>query len=165
MISRTSTRLLQRYSTAAQSSLRTTTTTTPQTQARALRRSSPFQSAIRQRPFHSSAAFAKGIQPDSSDPKPPNVNGAPVAGAAIHVTEPSPLTPEEYYEYSEHYFNVLLGELEKVQEEQGSDMEAEYSVSSPCPALLGQNRSDLHGRIGRPATLSCSRTSERCLGS
>jgi hypothetical protein len=37
------------------------------------------------------------------------------------------LTPEEYYEYSEHYFNVLQSELEKAQEE-GSDIEAEYSV-------------------------------------
>jgi hypothetical protein len=40
------------------------------------------------------------------------------------------LTAEEYYEYSEHYFNVLLAELEKSQEE-GSDVEAEYSVCIP----------------------------------
>lgn len=40
------------------------------------------------------------------------------------------MSPEEYYEFSEHYFNVLLGELEKAQEE-GSDVEAEYSV---CPS-------------------------------
>jgi len=50
-----------------------------------------------------------------------------VAGAAAHVTEPTPLSTEEYQEYAEHYFNVLLGELEKAQEE-GSDVEAEYSV-------------------------------------
>lgn len=53
-----------------------------------------------------------------------------MAGAASHVTEPTPMTPEEYYEFSEHYFNVLLGELEKAQEE-GSDVEAEYSVCFP----------------------------------
>jgi frataxin len=72
--------------------------------------------------LHASAARRKGIQPDSADPKPP-----PVAGAAAHVTEPTPLSTEEYMEYSEHYFNVLLGELEKSQEE-GSEVEAEYSV-------------------------------------
>lgn len=78
--------------------------------------------------FASSPRTAKGIQPDSEDPKPPNVHGAPVAGAATHVTEPTPLSPQEYYDYSEHYFSVLLGELERAQEE-GSDVEAEYSVS------------------------------------
>ncbi|KAJ6155138.1 Frataxin [Penicillium chermesinum] len=52
----------------------------------------------------------------------------PVAGAAAHVTEPSPLTPEEYHDYSEHYFNVLINDLEKAQEEAGSDIEAEYSA-------------------------------------
>lgn len=78
--------------------------------------------------FTSSAAFSKGLQPSSSNPQPPTLQSAPVAGAASHVTEPSPLTPEEYHDYSEHYFNVLLGHLEKAQEE-GSDVEAEYSVS------------------------------------
>lgn len=80
--------------------------------------------------FHSTGSFAKGLQPDTEDPQPPN-NQAPVAGAAAHVTEPTPLSAEEYYEYSEHYFNVLLGELERAQED-GSDVEAEYSVSSIC---------------------------------
>ncbi|KAJ5195362.1 Frataxin [Penicillium cinerascens] len=78
------------------------------------------------RSFFSSPASAKGIQPDSEDPKPPNPQ-APVAGAGSHVTEPTPLTPEEYYEYSEHYFNYLVQHLEKAQEE-GSDVEAEYSA-------------------------------------
>ena len=133
MLSRTSSRLLQRYS-SSPSALRSSTT--PQIHSRLLRRSSPFQSSVvRQQPFHSSTARAKGIQPDSSDPKPPNVQGAPVAGAATHVTEPSPLTPQEYYDYSEHYFNVLLAELEKAQEE-GSDVEAEYSVSQSPPVYI-----------------------------
>lgn len=91
-------------------------------------------SRVPARLFTSSTPTAKGIQPDSEDPKPPNVHGAPVAGAASHVTEPTPLSPQEYYDYSEHYFNVLLGELERAQEE-GSDVEAEYSVSRTLPSL------------------------------
>lgn len=87
------------------------------------------------KPFTSSTSNAKGIQPDSEDPKPPNVHGAPVAGAASHVTEPTPLSPEEYYDVSEHYFNVLLSELERAQED-GSDVEAEYSVCAPHSAVL-----------------------------
>ncbi|KAJ5414158.1 hypothetical protein N7509_000785 [Penicillium cosmopolitanum] len=78
------------------------------------------------RSFHSTGSFSKGLQPDTENPQPPH-NQTPVAGAAAHVTEPTPLSAEEYYEYSEHYFNVLLGELEKAQEE-GSDVEAEYSA-------------------------------------
>lgn len=79
------------------------------------------------RSFHPTPTARKGLQPDSSDPKPPNGNSQKVAGAAVHVTEPSPLTNEQYYEYSEHYLNVVIGEVEKLQEE-GSDIEAEYSV-------------------------------------
>jgi len=79
------------------------------------------------RPFHISAPRAKGIQPDSENPRAPNPQSASVAGAGLHITEPSPLTPEEYHDYSEHYFNVLIAELEKAQEE-GSDVEAEYSA-------------------------------------
>lgn len=80
------------------------------------------------RAFTSSAFFSKGLQPDSENPRPSNPQSTPIAGSGSHVTEPSALTPEEYHEYSEHYFNVLLGELERAQEE-GSDVEAEYSVS------------------------------------
>ena len=78
--------------------------------------------------FTSSVPVAKGLQPGAEDPQPPNVQSTLVGGAAAHYTEPSPLTPEEFHDYSEHYFNVLLGHLEKAQEE-GSDVEAEYSVS------------------------------------
>lgn len=87
-------------------------------------------STVPRRLFHVSAARAKGLQPDSEDPNPPKTQ--PHAGGAPHVTEPSPLTPEEYYDHSEHYFNVLIQELEKSQEE-GSDVEAEYSV---CPTTI-----------------------------
>lgn len=79
------------------------------------------------RSFQSSPAIRKGLHPESANPPAPNPQSSSVAGAATHITEPSPLTPEEYYEYAEHYFNVLQNELEKVQEE-GSEIEAEYSV-------------------------------------
>lgn len=121
MLSRTS-----RFLPSVRSSLRLGRTTPAihfQSQPRDIR--PPFQQTPRS--FHSTPPARKGIQPDSSDPQPPKAHANNVAGAAVHITEPSPLTSEQYYEYSEHYLNVLLGELEKVQEE-GSDMEAEYSV-------------------------------------
>ncbi|CAG7954391.1 unnamed protein product [Penicillium salamii] len=113
----------------------------PRTASRALfasirpsvRSSIPRASAIRPaasqftRGFQSSPAIRKGIHPESADPPAPNPQSAPVAGAASHITEPSPLSAEEYYEYSEHYFNVLLAHLESAQEE-GADVEGEYSA-------------------------------------
>jgi frataxin len=110
-------------------SIRTTAPTSSAllSQTRTLRPNSGSQFS---RSFQSSPVIYKGIHPESADPPAPNPQSAPVAGAAAHVTEPTPLTAEEYYEYSEHYFNVLLAELEKSQEE-GSDVEAEYSVCIP----------------------------------
>ncbi|KAJ5169377.1 Frataxin [Penicillium coprophilum] len=100
------------------------TTSTLLPRACAIRPSSASQFT---RSFQSSPVIRKGIHPESADPPAPNPQPGSVAGAATHVTEPSPLTPEEYYEYSEHYFNVLQSHLEKAQEE-GSDVEAEYSA-------------------------------------
>lgn len=54
-------------------------------------------------------------------------------------------------EYSEHYFNVLLGELEKSQEE-GSDVEAEYSVCHlhlPLPLSLPHTKTERSMEIGK----------------
>lgn len=123
MLSRTASRALLA---SVRPSIRTTapTTSTLLPPACAIRPSSASQFT---RSFQSSPAIRKGIHPESADPPAPNPQSGPVAGAAAHITEPSPLTPEEYYEYSEHYFNVLQSELEKAQEE-GSDVEAEYSV-------------------------------------
>ncbi|KAJ5662738.1 Frataxin [Penicillium macrosclerotiorum] len=120
MLSRSAPRLL-RVGSAIRSSIRTSYTVRPASNT--LSRSYPSHP----RAFHASPTFAKGIQPDSEDPNPPNPQSTPIAGAAAHVTEPTPLSEEEYREYSEHYFNVLLAELEKAQEE-GSDVEAEYSA-------------------------------------
>jgi frataxin len=120
MFSRTASRFLR---SAARPSLRTPV----------VRQSGPLRAipaVTSTRSFFSSPASAKGIQPDSSDPKPPTV-----AGGASHVTEPTPLTPEEYYEYSEHYFNYLVQQLEKAQEE-GLEVEAEYSVRCPSFRFL-----------------------------
>ncbi|KAI1909493.1 hypothetical protein LOZ61_004933 [Ophidiomyces ophidiicola] len=79
------------------------------------------------RPFHCTPVCPKGITPESSDPTPPSPEPSDIAGVSPHVVEPSPLTDEQYRDYSEHYFNVLLMELEKAQEE-GSETEAEYSA-------------------------------------
>ncbi|KAJ5504403.1 Frataxin [Penicillium fimorum] len=123
MLSRTAPRALLA---SVRPSIRTTapTTSTLLPRACAIRLSSASQFT---RSFQSSPVIRKGIHPESADPPAPNPQPSSVAGAAAHVTEPSPLTPEEYYEYSEHYFNVLQSHLEKAQEE-GSDVEAEYSA-------------------------------------
>lgn len=122
MLSRTAPRALL---TSLRPSMRTTTTTsTLLPRACAIRPSSASQFT---RSFQSSPVIRKGIHPESANPPAPSPQPGSVAGAASHITEPSPLTPEEYYEYAEHYFNVLQSELEKAQEE-GSDVEAEYSV-------------------------------------
>ena len=79
------------------------------------------------RNFHSTHSAHKGITPHSSDPTPPNPQPSNGATGAIH--DPSPLTDSQYHEHSEHYLNILMAELERVQEE-GSEVEAEYSVCS-----------------------------------
>jgi frataxin len=79
------------------------------------------------RGFQSSSCIRKGIFPDSADPPAPNPQSNNVAGAFTHVTEPSPLDDAQYHEFAEHYLNVIQNEVEKAQEE-GSDIEAEYSV-------------------------------------
>ncbi|PWY87676.1 Frataxin [Aspergillus heteromorphus CBS 117.55] len=91
--------------------------------------SHPSSSSSRAAPraFHSTPASRKGIFPDSADPPAPNPQSNNVAGAAAHVTEPSPLTDEQYYDYAEHYLDQLQIEIERAQEE-GSDIEAEYSA-------------------------------------
>ncbi|PYI22530.1 Frataxin [Aspergillus japonicus CBS 114.51] len=80
-----------------------------------------------QRSFHSTPSTRKGIFPDSADPAAPNPQSHNVAGAAAHVSEPSPLTDGQYHDYAEHYLNTVLEEVESRQEE-GSEIEAEYSA-------------------------------------
>ncbi|GAQ38080.1 mitochondrial chaperone Frataxin [Aspergillus tubingensis] len=85
------------------------------------------QPQLPRRCFHATSAPRKGIFPDSADPPAPHPESSNVAGAATHVTEPSPLTDAQYHDHAEHYLDVLQYEIEKVQEE-GSDIEAEYSA-------------------------------------
>lgn len=87
----------------------------------------PTQARIFRQGFHSSPSVRKGIHPESEEPPSPKPQSHNVAGAAVHITEPTPLTDQEYYDYSEHYLNTLMAEVEKVAEE-GSELEAEYSV-------------------------------------
>ncbi|KAF3393139.1 Frataxin [Talaromyces pinophilus] len=81
------------------------------------------------RSFLSTPAIRKGITPESSDPKAPNPqsNNAAAAAGATHVVEATPLSDKDYHEVADHYLEVLLGELERAQED-GSEIEAEYSA-------------------------------------
>jgi frataxin len=85
--------------------------------------------AQRQRSFHTTPVIHKGITPESADPQAPNPqpNNAAAAAGASHVIEATPLSDQNYHEVSEIYLDELLAEVERVQEE-GSDVEAEYSV-------------------------------------
>lgn len=80
------------------------------------------------RTFHSSPASRKGISPQSEEPLPPNPEPHATSSESGRVLEATNLTDAEYHAVSEYYLNVLLAELEKAQEE-GSETEAEYSVS------------------------------------
>lgn len=91
--------------------------------------------------LHSTAIARKGITPDSPDPTPPNPqpHNQPLHRnhnrLAPGVAEPSPLTDNQYHSYSERYLHAVLAEVERVQEE-GADIEAEYSVRSPSKICL-----------------------------
>lgn len=82
------------------------------------------------RGFQFTSCIRKGIFPDSADPPSPKPQSNNPAGASTHVTKPSPLTDAQYHDFAEHYLNVVQNEVEKAQEE-GSDIEAEYSVRIP----------------------------------
>ncbi|KAF3481312.1 frataxin [Arthroderma uncinatum] len=82
--------------------------------------------SIPQRAFHSSPPAYKGITPHSSDPAPPNPE--PNLIGVKQATEPSYISEPDYRDRSEEYFNVLLAEIERMQEEGGSEVEAEYSA-------------------------------------
>ncbi|PKY05880.1 Frataxin-like domain-containing protein [Aspergillus campestris IBT 28561] len=117
-------RLPRALPTAVRPSLRTTRIAAPVATVCYQRQSNPSSA---RRGFQSTPSIRKGIYPDSADPPTPQPQSHNVAGANSHVTEPSPLNDESYHQYSEHYLDVLQNEVEKAQEE-GSDMEAEYSA-------------------------------------
>ncbi|KAL5343725.1 hypothetical protein BJX70DRAFT_393779 [Aspergillus crustosus] len=107
--------------------LRTARLTAPSASARFQTSTLSTKSPISHQGFHSSPAIRKGIYPESADPPSPHPESSNPAGAASHVSEPSPLTDQLFHEYSEHYLDVLLSEIESVQEG-GSEIEAEYSA-------------------------------------
>ncbi|EFR03901.1 frataxin [Nannizzia gypsea CBS 118893] len=82
--------------------------------------------SIPRRSFCSSPASFKGITPGSSDPAPPNPE--PNYIGVKQATEPSYISEPDYRDRSEEYINALLAEIERTQEEQGSEVEAEYSA-------------------------------------
>lgn len=82
------------------------------------------------RPFHSSHA------PANSNSNSDSPHSHHVAGAAVHVREPTPISDAEYHEHSEHYLEVLLNELERLQDQEGSEIESEYSVCCLIPFTL-----------------------------
>lgn len=100
------------------------TTAATRTQSRAIRLT--VSRSIPQRSFCSSPASFKGITPGSSDPAPPNPE--PNYIGVKQVTEASYISEPEYRDRSEEYINALMAEIERTQEEQGSEVEAEYSV-------------------------------------
>lgn len=87
----------------------------------------PPRSELSYRTFCSSQVSRKGLSPHSTEPPPPNPEPHVVSRTG-QVLEATNLTDGEYHNVSEHYLNILMAELEKVQEE-GSEIEAEYSVS------------------------------------
>ena len=87
----------------------------------------PPRSVLSCRTFCSSQVFRKGLSPHSAEPPPPNPEPHVVSRTG-QVLEATNLTDGEYHNVSEHYLNILMAELERVQEE-GSEIEAEYSVS------------------------------------
>ncbi|KAL4887080.1 Frataxin [Aspergillus karnatakaensis] len=108
--------------------LRTARTSAPSASARFQRPTGAIQQrSFRRQGFHSTQAARKGIYPDSDDPPSPHPESSNAAGAQSHVSEPSPLTEQAFHEYSEHYLDLLLEEIEAAQED-GSDIEAEYSA-------------------------------------
>lgn len=77
------------------------------------------------RPLHTTRARCIGLL-DSSDqhPSEPKKESEP---HAIHPSEPTPLSDEEFHERSDAFFDTLLQKLEAAQEEK-RDLDAEYSV-------------------------------------
>lgn len=79
------------------------------------------------RRFHLSPLSCKGLQPDSSDPQPPNIETAEGTG---HLCKAATISVEEYHEIADEYIEDLLLALEEQAEVAQSGYEVEYSVCS-----------------------------------
>lgn len=77
------------------------------------------------RRFHLSPLSCKGLQPDSSDPQPPNIETAEGTG---HLCKAATISVEEYHEIADEYIEDLLLALEEQAEVAQSGYEVEYSA-------------------------------------
>lgn len=113
---------------ATRNTLRTTTrrfaTTITQNAAKA---TVQIPLRISYRPFSNSRLTAKGLSPESSDPKPPNTESHEGGQEAADISD------AEYHEIADQYMNTLVLALEELADgEKGSEgVEVEYSVSFP----------------------------------
>ena len=93
---------------------------------------------------------AKGLSPESEDPKPKT------AESNTTSAKPAALTDEKYHELSDAYMDEVLQRMEQLQEER-DDVDVEYSVSlllpfsippfAKTPVLTSNNRA---GRRSEP---------------
>ncbi len=91
------------------------------------------------RHFHLSPRTAKGLQPHSEDPKPPEAHVVDDGG--IRVREPAKISVDEYHEIADEYVDGLVATLEEKAETPGSGFDVEYSVRcSKNPPKQSQKR-------------------------
>lgn len=79
------------------------------------------------RPFSASPIRSAGIMPDHEDPPPKE------SEPTHHISEPTPLSEQEYHEHADRYIDQVIARLEEIQESR-EDVEVEHAVSN----IVGQ---------------------------
>ncbi|KAJ9504262.1 hypothetical protein H2202_000318 [Exophiala xenobiotica] len=74
------------------------------------------------RAFSTSTVTFKGIQPDSSEPEPPNTE------STEHSNHPAELSDAEYHEIADQYLDTLVLALEEASEKASDGVEVEFSA-------------------------------------
>ena len=87
-----------------------------------MRNRSPFSSSHAVAAFTNSPASFKGLQPDSSEPAPPNTEPHPGSGSAAQISD------AEYHEIADQYLNSLVLATEELSERNSDGLEVEFSV-------------------------------------
>ncbi len=82
------------------------------------------------RAFCSSPVTFKGIQPDSSEPQPPNTE------SPDHSTHAAQLSDAEYHEIADQYLDTLVLALEELSEKATDGVEVEFSVRPQAHFLI-----------------------------